>query len=193
MVSEPQFFTPDIVFIESRLCEGDGMSKFQEICSHLPEHAIICVVGQSDISAFTNFATGKRVIGLKNIPKNLTEVLRKEAEGFPQERTDETALHNIRIPGNHDFSYCRVHLFVKKLGVHEKELEFVVEEDLLPYSLIKVESGMFEKLYNFNIFAKIVSVEKTEEGLNRVRARICNLLAEQEEKLKSILEKNSKN
>ena len=83
MVSEPQFFTPDIVFIESRLCEGDGMSKFQEICSHLPEHAIICVVGQSDISAFTNFATGKRVIGLKNIPKNLTEVLRKEAEGFP--------------------------------------------------------------------------------------------------------------
>ena len=45
LVSEPQFFTPDIVFIESRLCEGDGMSKFQEISSHLPEHALICVVG----------------------------------------------------------------------------------------------------------------------------------------------------
>ena len=172
MVSEPQFFTPDIVFIESRLCEGDGMSKFQEICSHLPEHAIICVVGQADISAFTNFATGKKVIGLKNIPKNLTEVLRKETENFPKERTDETALHNIRIPGSHNFSYCRVHLFVKRLGVHEKELEFVVEEDLLPYSLIKVESTMFEKLYNFNIFAKIVSVEKTEDGLNKVLSLI---------------------
>ena len=69
LISEPQFFTPDIVFIESRLCEGDGMSKFQEICSHLPEHALICVVGQDDVQAFSNFSTGKRVIGLKNILK----------------------------------------------------------------------------------------------------------------------------
>ena len=38
---------------------------------------------------------------------------------------------------------------------------------------------MFEKLFNFDVFAKIVSVEKTPSGGSKVRARICNLLAEQ--------------
>ena len=35
------------------------MSRIQEISSHLPEHALICVVGQSDVGAFSNFSTGK--------------------------------------------------------------------------------------------------------------------------------------
>ena len=53
------------------------------------------------------------------------------------------------------------------MGIHERELEFEVDEDLLPYSLIKVESKMFEKLFNFDVFAKIVSVEKLRQVVLR--------------------------
>ena len=94
-------------------------------------------------------------------------MLRKETEKFP---SSNNALHQIRIPSSHDFSYCNIEIKIDKFGVHEKEIEFTVEEDLLPYSLIKVESTMFERPFNFNLSLKSSKSVKLGGHMNKIQS-----------------------
>ncbi len=48
LVSEPKYFTPQLVFIEYRLCEGEAMSRFQEMVNHIPKDSTVIVVGAKD-------------------------------------------------------------------------------------------------------------------------------------------------
>ncbi len=166
LVSEPKYFTPRLVFIEYRLCEGEAMSRFQEMVNYIPENSTIVVVGakEEQLPSFRNFSSGRRVESLAQIPKNLPELILTTYLTKKGKKNDK----NIYISPTHRFSYSELE-FSGTITAWEHDLvEIQTETRLANFGLIRV----IDTREKMEVYGKVVDIRSSEHGNSIV---VCQL------------------
>lgn len=156
LVSEPKYFTPRLVFIEYRLCEGEAMSRFQEMVQYIPENSTIVVVGAKEehMLSFRNFSSGRRVESLAQIPKNLPDLILNNYL-----IKDSSKDKNIYISPSHRFSYSELAFSGKIIAWDEDFIEIQMDTPLANFGLIRVR----DEKKNIEFYGKVVSVRDLED------------------------------
>ena len=184
LVNEPKYFTPSLVFIEYRLCAGEGMSRFQDMVAQIPESSTVVLVGarQEDLAQFHNFALGRRIEALFQIPKNLPEIIQSNYL-----KSHKNSHHkNFHIPRRHPYSFAKIGLKATITGLDGDFLKLKIPMGLANYGLIHLEFSP-----ECEVFAKVVETstpkERVENEVPHEHQITCRMNCLSEDHRKKIL------
>lgn len=180
LIFEPKYFTPDLVFIEERLTNGEGRQAFMEMIRHLPEHATIVTIGSRYEGTDIKSGSGnRRMRSVRHIPTNLPDLIEKDyLVGYSQKKSasDRKLLFP---PHDHPISYAFVAAEARLQSADYLQFEISSATKIGTYSLIKAQSPRLTQLLGGPAFMKVVeSPEMNErpEGPYTFKAHICNLV-----------------
>ena len=156
MVYEPQFFKPDIVILEDKLCHGAYESRFAKMLNHLLEETPILVIGtdvkQSKLKAF---APRRDIHLFSKLPKDFSSVLKKSY--LRQLQIHQAAdVDRHYIDSQHEYSYGSIHIPARLHSIHPEFAKLVVSHELSNFGLCRIESPLLKAPLNRSPFAKIV-------------------------------------
>ncbi|SMF50063.1 hypothetical protein [Pseudobacteriovorax antillogorgiicola] len=149
LISEPKYFTPSLVFIEYRLCEGEAMGRFQDMVAQTPDHSTVVLVGakKEDVAKFHNFALGRNIEALFQIPKNLPDLIQSK---YLKTKNGSSG-QNIHISRSHRYTFCEINLDARLERVGGDFFQIRIPMGLANYGLVKLilKDGQ-------TLFAKVV-------------------------------------
>lgn len=182
LIYEPRYFSPDLIFIEEQLTNGEGHQPFLEMIRYLPEHATIVTIGSRFEGADLKISTGsRRMRTLRNIPTNLAELIDRDyLAGFYAKKPEDSAQRPSFIPHEHPLSYAMVAAEAKLQGADYLQIEISSMSRIQTYSLLKVEGNKLLRLLAGPAFLKVVASAEEGEGADqgpfRFKAHLCNLV-----------------
>jgi hypothetical protein len=184
LVYEPKYFTPDLIFIEEQLTNGEGHQPFLEMVRFLPEHATIVTIGNRHEGADLKISSGsRRMRWLRHIPTNLADLIEKDyLQVFYQKKPEDAALRPSFVPQDHPLSYITVSNEAKLRSADYLQFEVSCDSRIQTYSLLKAKSPKLTQLLGGPAFLKVVaSPEFSEDDAGpqppyRFKAHLCNLI-----------------
>lgn len=182
LIYEPRYFSPDLIFIEEQLTNGEGHQPFLEMIRFLPEHATIVTIGNRYEGTDLNISTGnRRMRALRHIPTNLADLIERDyLTGFYAKKPEDTAPRPAFIPHDHALSYATVCADAKLQSADYLQIEISSSSRIQTYSLLKVQGSKLAQLLGGPAFLKVVANTENEEenakGPFRFKAHLCNLV-----------------
>ncbi|MES2745905.1 MAG: hypothetical protein V4655_10790, partial [Bdellovibrionota bacterium] len=182
LVYEPKYFTPDIIFIEEQLTNGEGHQPFLEMVRFLPEHATIVTIGSRHEGADVKISSGnRRMRWLRHIPTNLADLIEKDyLQGFYMKKPEDVSIRPAFIPQDHPLSYIMVNSEAKLQSADYLQIEVSCDSRIHTYSLLKVKSSKLSQLLGGPAFLKVVASPDSSDDVTqppyRFKAHLCNLV-----------------
>lgn len=179
---EPRYFSPDLIFIEEQLTNGEGHQPFLEMIRYLPEHTTIVTIGNRYEGTDLNISTGnRRMRSLRHIPTNLADLIERDyLTGFYMKKPEDTGVRPCFLPHDHPLSYLMVSLDAKLHSADYLQIEISSNSQIQTYSLLKVQGSKLAQLLAGPAFLKVVASEELAgEGAKppyRFKAHLCNLV-----------------
>lgn len=162
LITEPRYFSPSLVFAEFRLFSGESMSRFQEMVSVIPEQSTVVLVGAKpdEVQRFHNFALGRRVEALFQVPKNLVELIDSK---FLKDRKPKSH-QQINLPRTHKYSHSEIIVSAEILRSGSQYVELKLPIKLANYGLVRLELSDKSSIY-----AKVIhsSIDHEEASADR--------------------------
>jgi hypothetical protein len=177
LIYEPKYFSPDLVFIEERLTQGEQKRNFYELLRFMPEHACIVTIGAKESVGNKNNNAPRKTWTLKHVPVNLSELIEREyLAGLEQRRPASNDKQASFPPADHPFSFTQLHLKAELLKADYLQFNLRTRTRIGPYSLIKIISPRFHEKLGGPLYAKVIeSPETSGPGPYLCKAHICNL------------------
>jgi hypothetical protein len=162
IVTEPKFFTPEIVFIEDVLTSGPHEARFAEMLGTLSVQTPVIVIGLTqEFSELKKRFPNNRLMVLKRMPVNFEEtVLEKVLPSIKQEASG-LDLGSTRIPQSDELSYGNLSIPARLLNVHPRALKIAVPFDIGCYGLAQLSSPLVKKLLGRDVWIKITESYRT--------------------------------
>ena len=159
------------------------MSRFQDMVAHIPEHSTVVLVGAKpeDLASFKNFALGRRVEALFQLPKNLPDLIRNNYLKKPVEAGPK----KFHVPRRHPYSYAEIPLQGKIIQVDGDFLKIKIPSTLANYGLLRLYLGD-----DCQAFAKVISVSSEDESDKTFICRINFMSQEHKHQVISIIQNN---
>lgn len=179
---EPRYFTPDLIFIEEQLTNGEGHQAFLEMVRFLPEHATIVTIGNRYEGADIKISSGnRRMRTLRHIPTNLADLIERDyLAGFYQKKPEDGSIRPSFLPHDHAISYAQVSTDAKIQSADYLQIEISCASRINTYSLLKAEGTKLNNLLGGPAFLKVVaSPNPNDVEINppyRFKAHLCNLV-----------------
>ncbi len=187
LVYEPQYFSPDLIFIEEQLTNGEGHQPFLEMVRFLPEHATIVTIGNRYEGVDLKISTAnRRMRTLRHIPTNLADLIERDyLAAFYQKKPEETGGRPNFLPHDHALSYAMIASEGKLHCADYLQLEISSATPIHTYSLLKVHGTQLAQILGGSAFLKVVASSQSEEDTqdNRFQAHVCNLIEPVKERL----------
>lgn len=180
LIYEPKYFTPDLVFIEERLTNGEGRQAFLEMIRHLPEHASIVTIGNRYEGTDLKSGSGnRRMRSLRHVPTNLSDLIEKDyLLGINLRKTgNDRKLHFP--PHDHPLSYAFVTAEARLQSADYLQFEISSATKIGTYSLIKAQSPRLTQLLGGPAYMKVVESPETKgqtDAPYTFKAHLCNLV-----------------
>ncbi len=165
IIDEPKFFSPQIVFIEDKICQEGGGERFRMLCHALAPDVPIVVIGSKvaleDLQAI---APLRRIILQSKLPERLSEAIQtKFLPNAIRKRlsSDSGAVH---IAGDHPFSMVELHFSARVTKMHPRSAQLALPFPIATFGLCRVETPEFKRAVGYAPFAKVTSVYKIERS-----------------------------
>ncbi len=170
LLYEPKYFSPDLVFIEDRLMNGEHRRGFHELLRFLPEHTVVVSIGSKEDSHHVkNLGAARQLRFLKDIPNNLSELIERDYLANLSSR--KISLFDLRkvhsIPNDHALSCALVRLEGKLTRYDDRQVEFESRFNLGNYSLVAAMSPLIAREGEL-CFLKIVEKRELLRGEEKV-------------------------
>ncbi len=189
MIDEPKYFTPDLVFVEDRLCRGESLDRFRAMISNLPETTSIVVVGSDkEVSTIRANIGRRRLFFLKRIPLNLDQMVFNEFLGPNYQKATLADKDAAFIPYDHEFSLAELNISARVEALHPDGAIISVPHEIGNYGLTRIKSPALEKLLGRNPYAKITGLTYGDDGTEsampfQLECQFCDITAEQRDLL----------
>lgn len=189
MIDEPKYFTPDLVFVEDRLCRGESLDRFRSMILNLPETTSIVVVGSDkDMSTIRANIGRRRLYFLKRIPVNLDQLVFNEYIGPNYQKASLADKDAAFIPYDHEFSLAELNISARVEAMNPNAAVISVPHEIGNFGLTRMKSNALEKLLGRNPYAKITGLTYGEStSLNslpfRIECQFCDVTNEQKQLL----------
>ncbi len=158
IVSEPIFFTPDIVFIEDRLCLESKGQLFQQMLKTLRENVPIVVLGDTlSLQTLKSLYPHRQLIGLSQIPTDLSEQVLTSflPSSWQSMKTEEGS---VNILSENPVSYARISFPARVTKLHPLALEMTFPFPIGNFALCQVESPVIRRILGKNPYVKFTKV-----------------------------------
>ncbi|WP_141733053.1 hypothetical protein [Oligoflexus tunisiensis] len=177
LIYEPKFFSPDLVFVEERLTQGESKRNFYELLRYLPEHACIVTIGGKESPTAKNSNAPRRTWTLKHVPVNLSELIEREyLVGLAQRRPTSNDKQASFPPADHAYSFAQLHMTAELVKADYLQFNLRTTTRIGPYSLIKITSPHFQEKLGGPLYVKVIeSPDVIGPGPYLCNAHICNL------------------
>ncbi|MDQ3230500.1 MAG: hypothetical protein M3Q07_01675, partial [Pseudobdellovibrionaceae bacterium] len=180
LIYEPKFFSPDLVFIEERLTQGESKRSFYDLLRYMPEHASIVTIGGKETASSKNRDAPRRTWTIKHVPVNLSELIEREyLAGLAQRRPGSNDKQASFPPADHSFSFAHLHMTAELVKADYLQFNLRTTTRIGPYSLIKIISPRFQQKLGGPLYVKVIeSLDTAGAGPYLCKAHICNLTQE---------------
>lgn len=195
LIEEPKYFSPHIVFIEDRLCQGEGIDRFREMSTNLPEETVIVIVGadDTDLAPIRNLVGGRHLHPLKRIPRNLREIIFSEI--IPKKMIQEQFSNEDKtchIPAKHEFSLAEIHFGAMITKLHCRAIEIAVPHLARNFGLARIHSPLLKKVLKKDPYTKISlshenGLSYNEDFPHLIECHFCDIDFEERELLAKAL------
>lgn len=178
LIYEPKYFSPDLVFIEDRLTQGESKRSFYELLRYLPEHTTIVSIGSEEPPGAKNSTAPRRMRNLKHVPVNLSELIEREyLAGLSLRKAASSGDQQASFPPpDHSFSFAQLHMTAELVQGDYLQFNLRTETRIGPYSLIKINSPRLQERLGGPLYVKVIESEEGEGvGPYLCKAHICNL------------------
>ncbi len=197
LVYEPRFFTPDLIFIEEQMTNGEGHHAFLDMVRYLPEHATIVTIGNryegADIKGSTS---NRRMRSLRHIPTNLGDLIERDYLAAFHLKQPESGIKRLAfLPHDHPLSYAMVSAEARLQSADYLQFEISSPSRINNYSLLCVNGSKLSHLIGGPAFLKVVASSAPIDQLEapyRFKAHLCNLVEPIREALTKPLKSASK-
>jgi hypothetical protein len=156
IVSEPKFFTPEIVFIEDALTVGQHEARFAEMLGNLASETPVIVIGLNENTGDlrTKFPNN-RLMFLKRMPERFDEAVLEKVLPSIKAGTGDTDFGATRIPQSDDLSFAEVSLPARLVNVHPNAIKIALPYDIGRFGLAHVWSPVLNKVLGREAWIKI--------------------------------------
>lgn len=177
LIYEPKFFSPDLVFVEERLTQGEAKRNFYELLRYLPDHACIVTIGGKESPTTKNSSAPRRTWTLKHVPVNLSELIEREyLAGLAQRKPNSNDKQASFPPADHPYSFAQLHLTAELAKADYLQFNLRTTTRIGTYSLLKIISPRFQEKLGGPLYVKVIeSPESSASGSYLCKAHICNL------------------
>ncbi|MBC7659400.1 MAG: hypothetical protein H7249_06800 [Chitinophagaceae bacterium] len=182
LVYEPRFFTPDLIFIEEQMTNGEGHHAFLEMVRYLPEHATIVTIGSRYEGTDIKGSTGnRRMRSLRHIPTNLAELIERDyLAAFHLKKPEAQSNRLAFLPHDHALSYALVSAEAKLQSADYLQFEISSTSRINTYSLLKVQGSKLSTILGGPAYLKVVASCDPDDAVleppYRFKAHLCNLV-----------------
>jgi len=182
LVYEPRFFTPDLIFIEEQMTNGEGHHAFLDMVRYLPEHATIVTIGNRYEGADIKGSSGnRRMRSLRHIPTNLADLIERDYLAAFHLKQPEVGVGRLAfLPHDHALSYGLVSAEARLQSADYLQFEISSSSRINNYSLLCVQGSKLSNLIQGPAFLKVVeSCDPKDEALEppyTFKAHLCNLV-----------------
>ena len=178
LIYEPKYFSPDLVFIEERLTQGEAKQSYYELLRFLPEHTAIVNIGnKTESPSSKNNGNLRKIRSLKHVPVNLTDLIDRDfLAGLTLSKTTSNDKQASFPPADHAFSFTHLQLEAELLHADYLQFNIRTQTRIGPYSLIKIKSERLQETLGGPVYLKVIeSEEHAGPGPFTCKAHICNL------------------
>ena len=202
MVSEPQFFSPRLVFVENRLCCGESMELYRTMVTNLSPTCTIIILGNSDnFNVLKTLAGGRKLLAIKRIPVNFSSFiddLLKESPQNDSENSYSQANQNdtYYIPADHEFSLAEIKMSARLLLIHPSMAKVALPYQVGNFGICRIESKAIKEItYRFP-YSKIAAsyhdpLAETADFPNITECHFCNIGEKESHNLNNALFNNN--
>ncbi len=171
---EPQFFSPDAIFIDEDLCIGEQEGRFQAMLASMTPTAIIFILKNNEESPQT--LTHPQICYFNK--SGLTELASLEALILGKTQGEEKKRGYLLSQS--PFSFCSVRLEVKLTSIHPDALTLALAYKVKNFSICQISSQTLQKNLANPTWIKITEVQDTSRSLTtshpyHLNAILCNL------------------
>ncbi len=176
LIYEPKYFSPDLVFVEDRLTQGDSKRSFYELLRFLPEHTIIVNIGNKEESQSSrNNSNARKTRTLKHVPVNLTDIIDRDYLADLSLKKPPTNEKQASFPpADHAYSFAELHMEAELLHADYLQFNIRTRTRIGPYSLIRIQSPRLQEIIGGPVFLKVIESQEGS-GPYTFKAHICNL------------------
>lgn len=181
MIDEPRYFSPDLVFIEDRLCRTEHQDRCRAMIKNMPDHCGLVVIGQDkDLGAIRTFLGERPLYVLKRLPVDLETIVLEEFLVNVKNRRDRQQNDSFHIPSEHEFSLAEINVPAQIESLSDHSCEITVPFELGNFGLARVKFAPFKKLFDRYPYSKIASISYEENPRvprhhYRLVCRFCDL------------------
>ncbi|MCX6131124.1 MAG: hypothetical protein NTX25_18960 [Proteobacteria bacterium] len=175
---EPKYFSPDLVFIEDRLTQGEAKREYFELLRILPEETTVVSIGSTEEAPSSkNKPQPRKMRTLKHVPLNLTELIDRDYLAHTHlKRVAGGEKEAYFPPADHKLSFANIQLEAELIQADYLQFNIRSNMRIGGYSLIRASNPRLHELFGGPIFLKIIqSPELDGPGPYLSQAHVCNL------------------
>ncbi len=183
IVSEPQYFSPDIVFMDATLVDGQDYSIFSDMLAALPQATPIVIVGnRSTIEDLRALAPGRRLfIQTKLRSQSIHDLIQNRfLKGMQR-------AHYLEPPGaalvreSNVFSSCEIYISARLKSVSPLGAKLDLPIEIGKFGFCRLESPFIQKATRGEVFGKITGSSGGYDESNQhpysIEVLFCNTSA----------------
>lgn len=168
IVSEPKYFTPEIVFIEDLLTTGNHAGRFAEMLANLGKNTPVIVIGQNHDS--TNLKIkfpNNRIMSLRRIPNDFQANVIKRVLPTLARESQDIEIGAVHIPQNDPNSFAQISVPARLLQLHPKALKIALPFDIGCFGLAYLSSPVLKRILGRDAWIKITDSYRASRDTNR--------------------------
>jgi hypothetical protein len=157
IVDEPKFFSPQIVFIEDKLCAPTELERIRQMMDNLSAEVPVYVIGNRvQIRKLQSLDPLRKINQLNKLPERLTDAIFTKylpPNSRKSLHADEDA---VNITPDHSFSFAEVTVSSRLLQLHARAAKLAVPVHIDSFGLCKVDSPIVSRFTGVRPYAKIL-------------------------------------
>ena len=156
IITEPVYFTPDVVIFEDLLFRDDDGARFTKMVKNLQPGTPIIIIGQRvNLDRLRKDYRGHRFIGFPKVPSALLNILRtKVLSGNTASELDANA---VQITKDQPYSVAEVSFPARLTKIHPLSGSISLPYQIGNFALLRLESPLIKKVLGRTPYFKCTS------------------------------------
>lgn len=156
LVTEPKYFTPNMIFIEDILTQGPHEDRFKQMLQTVKSNVPVIIIGSHlNSDTLKEKYPNNRLLLLKKVSDTFeTNVLEKILQSISEEK-GTSDLGAIHFPQTDPTSHAEVSIPARLMQLHPKVAHFTIPYKVEKFGLARLESPVIRKLIGKNPWVKI--------------------------------------
>jgi hypothetical protein len=158
IASDPRFFSPDMVLIESSLCSLTDNS-FVSMMDHLPEHTAVIIFGKiENFSALRARYSPRTVVMLTSVPRDITTSALNRFMPIRLKIEDVSASGGSYLATGNPMSIGEVSFSARLNRIHPSAIGLALPFPVANFALVRVDCPYIRKSTGRNMLMKVTRV-----------------------------------